>query len=128
MRATKILFVLVASEVDDLIITGTDDDAIAKLKAGLVKRFDIDDSKWEQLASFLGINIKYEHRTGRLEMDVSQKIKTMLDEHKLLHNVKPQDVPITDANIDVPESAASKYTQTDKYIVENYASIIGQTR
>jgi hypothetical protein len=118
-------FVLVASEVDDLIITGTDETAIAKLKAGLVKRFDIDDSKWEQLASFLGINITYDHRTGRLEMDISQKIKTMLDEHKLLHNVKTQDVPITDANLDVPESAAANYTQTDKYIVENYASIIG---
>ena len=118
-------FVLVASEVDDLIITGTDDDAIAALKAGLVKRFAIDDSKWEQLASFLGINISYDLRAGRLEMDISQKVKTMLNEHKLLHNVKPQDVPITDANMDVPESAAAKYTSTDKYIVENYASIVG---
>ena len=37
-------------------------------------------------------------------MDISKKTKTMLDEHKLLHNVKTQDVPITDANMDVPES------------------------
>ena len=68
-------FILVASEVDDLIITGTDSEGIENLKAGLVKRFKIDDTKWEVLNSFLGININYDLRAGRLEMDIKQKIE-----------------------------------------------------
>jgi hypothetical protein len=118
-------FVLIASEVDDLIITGTDKEAIAKLRAGLVKRFKVDDTKWESLSSFLGINIIYNHRIGRMELDVEQKINKLFDDHKLLMNVRSSDVPISDSNLEVPESAAADYNATDKYIVQHYASIVG---
>ena len=66
-------FVLMASEVDDLIITGTGKEAIVKLRAGLVKRFKVDGTKWESPSSFLGIDIKCDHRIGRMELDVEQK-------------------------------------------------------
>ena len=118
-------FVLVASEVDDLIIVGTDTEGVEKLKAGLVERFNIDDTKWEGLSSFLGINIHYDLRAGRLEMDVEQKVEKLLAEHPLLHNIRMHDVPASDSASEVPESAASKYTETDVYIKNNYASIIG---
>jgi hypothetical protein len=118
-------FVLVVSEVDDLIIVGTDTEGVEKLKEGLIERFKIDDTKWEMLSSFLGINILHDVRAGRLEMDVEQKVEKLLAEHSLLHNVRMHDVPASDAASEVPESAALKYTETDIYIKTNYASIIG---
>ena len=98
---------------------------VEKLKAGLVERFNIDDTKWEGLSSFLGINIHNDLRAGRLEMDVEQKVEKLLAEHPLLHNIRMHDVPASDSASEVPESAASKYTETDVYIKNNYASIIG---
>ena len=118
-------FILVASEVDDLIITGTDSAGIKRLKAGLVKRFKIDDTKWDILASFLGININYDVRAGRLEMDIKQKIEKLLTDHPLLHNVRSHDVPASDTAAEVPDSAAASYGETDLYIKNNYASVIG---
>ena len=91
----------------------------------MVERFNIDDTKWEDLSSFLGINIHYDLRAGRLEMDVEQKVEKLLAEHPLLHNIRMHDVPASDSASEVPESAASKYTETDVYIKNNYASIIG---
>ena len=58
-------------------------------------------------------------------MDVEQKVEKLLAEHSLLHHVRMHDVPASDAASEVPESAASKYTETDIYIKNNYASIIG---
>ena len=94
-------------------------------KAGLVERFNIDDTNWEGLSSFLGVNVHYDLRAGRLEMDVEQKVEKLLAEHPLLHNIRMHDVPVSDSASEVPESAASKYTETDIYIKNNYASIIG---
>ena len=118
-------FILVASEVDDLIITGTDTKGIERLKRGLVERFKIDDTKWESLSSFLGININYDVRAGRMEMDIEQKVEKLLTDHPLLHNLRMHDVPSSDTAAEIPESAASKYGETDIYIKNNYASIIG---
>ena len=106
-------FLVGASEVDDLIITGTDKGAIAKLRAGLVQRFKVDDTKWESLSSFLGINIIYNHRIGRMKLDVEQTVSKLFDDHKTLINVRSSDVPISDSNLEVPESAAADYNATD---------------
>ena len=92
-------FILVASEVDDLIITGTDTEGIELLKRGLVERFKIDDTKWESLSSFLGINIDYDVRAGRLEMDIEQKVEKLLTDHPLLHNLRMHDVPSSDTAV-----------------------------
>ena len=108
-----------------MIITGTDKEAITKLRAGLVKRFKVDDTKWESLSSFLGINIIYNHRIGRMGFDVEQKVNKLFDDHKTLINVRSSDVPISDSDLEVPESAAADYNATDKYIVQHYASIVG---
>ena len=67
----------------------------------------------------------YDHKVGRLEMDVATKITSLLATHSILNNVKPQDVPINDASMDIPDSAASNYSDTDRYIVEHYPSIVG---
>ena len=69
-------FILVASEVDDLIITGTNDAQVATWRMSLEKRFGLEKDKWEDVQSFLGINISYDFKVGRFEMDVSPKSYT----------------------------------------------------
>ena len=118
-------FILVASEVDDLIITGTNDEQVATWRKSLEKRFGLEKDKWEDVQSFLGINISYDFKVGRFEMDVSQKVTTLLAAHSILNNVKPQDVPINDASMDIADSAAANYSDTDRYIVDHYPSIVG---
>jgi hypothetical protein len=118
-------FILVASEVDDLIITGTNDSQVATWRKMLEKRFGLEKDKWEDVQSFLGINISYDYKIGRFEMDVASKITSLMATHSVLNNVKPQDVPINDASMDVPDSAASNYSDTDRYIVDHYPSIVG---
>ena len=118
-------FILVVSEVDDLIITGTDTEGIERLKRGLVERFKIDDTKWKSLSSFLGIIINHDVRAGRLEMDIEKKVEKMLDDHPLLHHVRFHDAPASGSASEVPESAASKHTETDLYIKRKIVSIIG---
>ena len=58
-------------------------------------------------------------------MDVSQKVTTLLAAHSILNNVKPQDVPINDASMDISDSAAANYSDTDRYIVNHYPSVVG---
>ena len=118
-------FILLASDVDDLIVTGTDTEGIERLKQGLVDRFKTDDTKWESLASFLGVNINDASRAGRLEMDMKQKDENLLTDHPLLHNLRMHDVLSAGTAAEFPESAASKYGETDIYTKHQYASIIG---
>ena len=49
----------------------------------------------------------------------------MLTDHPLLNNIRLHDVPASDSASEVPDSAASKYGESDIYIKEHYASIIG---
>ena len=98
---------------------------LSLLKRGLVERFKIDDTKWENLSSFLGININYDVRAGRLEMDIEQKAEKMLIDHPVLHNLRMHDVPSSGTAAEIPESAASKHGETDIYIKNSYASMIG---
>ena len=118
-------FILVASEVDDLIITGTNDTQVATWRRKLESRFGLDKDKWEDVQSFLGINISYDVNVGRFEMDVGQKVATLFATHSILKNVRGQDVPINDASMDIPDSAAANYSDTDRYIVDHYPSIVG---
>merc|ERR1712185_796695 len=48
-------FVLLVAEVDDLVITGSDEEKIQAVKRDFVSRYKI--TAWERIASFLGINI-----------------------------------------------------------------------
>jgi hypothetical protein len=66
-------FVLLATEVDDLVITGTDDDAIRALHDALFKAFEI--NTWELINSFLGMLINYNIDQGILEMSMTKKFE-----------------------------------------------------
>ena len=99
-------FILVASEVDDLVVTGTNGEQVATWRKSLEKRVGLEKDIWGDVQSFLGINISYDFKVGRFEMDVSQKITTLLAAHSILNIVKPRDVPINDASMGIADSAA----------------------
>ena len=71
-------WVLLATEVDDLVITGTHNPKIDEIKAYLQKRFKMTD--WDNpINSFLGIRMSYDKEAGRLEMDVEEKVSVPTD-------------------------------------------------
>jgi hypothetical protein len=68
-------------------------DKCGKLKVKLEKEYKI--TQFEELSSFLGINIEHNKQTGILPMDVKAKIDSMFDERPQLnglgHSSKPMD-------------------------------------
>ena len=69
-------FVIIATAVDDLIITGSDTDAIEKLRLALVEKWEI--TQWEKLESYLGMHVEYDMKRGMLEMNMTKKIEDLL--------------------------------------------------
>ena len=119
---------IVASEVDDLVITGDDDVLIARLKAILESQYEI--TEYEDINSFLGINIHYTIDPGgnsELTMDVTNKIESIFKVHAILKPICDMkgDVPINDYALNRPDSDEAKYNPMEKYIAERFASING---
>ena len=118
-------WVIVASEVDDLVITGDDDVLIARFRSILESEYKVTD--YEDINSFLGINIDYNMREHYLTMDVTNKIEGVFKAHAILKPICDMkgDVPINEYAMNRPDSDEAKYTPMDKYIAERYASING---
>ena len=118
-------WVLVASEVDDLLITGTDQTAIDDFKSALVESFKITD--YAPVNSFLGINIHYKPEEGELSMDVTYKIDQMFDvKHTILagHLKGKGDVAFDEAHTNIPDDKEIT-SALDRYILDHYASLNG---
>ena len=61
-----------------------------------------------------------------MEVDVEQKVVNIFYDHKIMNNGLSSDVPISDSNLEVPESAAAGFNATDEYTaVQHYALIAG---
>jgi hypothetical protein len=118
-------FVLVACEVDDLVITGSDNEAVEALRKDLTNKYKI--TAWGPISSFLGINMK--HVDGVLEMDVINKIKDLFKQHGILnstHNIPGRDTPLDDDYTKIPlEPGKVVYSELDKYLEEHFASVVG---
>ena len=123
-RKTNNGWVLVASEVDDLLITGTDQEAIDSFKAALVSEFKITD--YEPVRSFLGINIDYKPEEGELTMDVTYKIDQLFKKHAMLagHLKGKGDVAFDETHANIPDDRELT-SAVDRYILEHYASLNG---
>ena len=74
----------VAVEVDDLIITGDDEDGKEELRTVLTDRFGKTDEDgkryidWESpVASFMGIRIDYNRKAGVMRLDIEKKIDAL---------------------------------------------------
>ena len=65
--------------------------------------------------------MKYDHRIGRRpkELDVEQKVVKLFDDQKIMTNVRSSGVPISDSNLEVPESAAAPTITLPRSILSN---------
>ena len=117
-------WVILCSEVDDLVITGTNNRKIKEVKAFFEKTFKLTD--WDDsINSFLGINISYtDGPDARLEMDVTDKVKKTFEKHPPIKSARPRHFPLP-AKDDKQLMADTKETALQAYIRENYASIVG---
>ena len=116
-------FVLLVAEVDDLVITGTDQGKIDALKADFLKRYKI--TAWERISSFLGINIAYDRQLGVMELDVKAKVDELFKRYPILLDCPTRSTPLS-ASLTSPANAdAYKPNKVDFFIKEHYASIVG---
>ena len=69
---------LIATEVDDLVITGNNDAERESLHVALVKAFNI--TTWENIESFLGMHVEYDRDIGILRMNMIKKIDALFTE------------------------------------------------
>ena len=118
-------FVLLGTEVDDLVITGTDNNMIERLHSALVAAFDM--NTWEDIRSFLGMHIDYSVESGTLEMSMTKKFDTMFDDlhptlgEQINGNAK---IPLKGEYSHILENV-HKVTPLELYVKNNYASIVG---
>ena len=118
-----------ATEVDDLVITGKNLKKIAELRVVLTKHFG-EIKQFEDISSFLGINIAYDQKAGVLSMDVEAKIKALIAHHKLEKSVvDSSEIPFKEKefeNLRDPSGPdLESISADDKYMMLNYRSIVG---
>ena len=118
-------FILMATEVDDLVITGNNDAEREALRLALVKAFKI--TTWEDIESFLGMHVEYERDSGVLKMNMIKKIENLFKEqHSYLGdqingNAK---IPLKGEYLHITNET-HKLSAVESYVKDNYASIIG---
>ena len=127
-------WVVVLTEVDDLVVTGTDDAGIEALRKALVLKFakkddagvpDARSIHWEHIKSFMGIDIKYDIAMGIMSMNVKAKIDGIFEEHKELAKIGMQNTPIrADFRADGVDDT-HKWKDIDVYLRKHYANIVG---
>ena len=123
-------FLIACSEVDDILVTGTDNDAVDQFRQALVTEYEITD--WDPISSFLGININYDLIAGRMCFDVENKIDKLFKQHSVLLTAlelqgksrSKFDTPLLEAHGNIADD--TKLTsEVDRYIQQHYASING---
>ena len=116
-------WVLLATEVDDLVISGTNLKKIDEIKGYLQRRFKMTD--WDNpINSFLGLRLAYDKEAGRLEMDVEEKVLNLFKRHSVLNSCRPRKTPLPPKEISEAEPNHTP-TKLQEYIAANYASIVG---
>jgi hypothetical protein len=123
-------FVLLVTEVDDLIITGTHTAKIASLRKHLEDKWKITD--WDNVSSFMGIDIHYDLKAGELSMNVEAKIDDLFRSHPGLDitSLKKRDSPLPtdDSNkqyINQTSTDSKPLTDNQRYIHDHFASFAG---
>ena len=120
-------YVLIATEVDDCVITGTNTAKIQQIKKHFQDNFKLKD--WDSpIRSFMGINIQYHENieNPRLEMDVEDKIVKLFERHSTLRRVRSKNFPLPPKEeAPTTEFNPENYNYLHKYIHDNYASIVG---
>mmetsp|Transcript_30347 Transcript_30347/g.93930 ORF Transcript_30347/g.93930 Transcript_30347/m.93930 type:complete len:240 (+) Transcript_30347:2104-2823(+) len=109
-------FLLVLSEVDDLVYTG-DKELVQQFEDDLKSKWNISESG--KLKSFLGININYDKdaKDPKIEFDVSEKIKKIFGERDWLKGIGCSSLPMHPTPN--RKTAASCSTKEDYELIYN---------
>ena len=128
-------FVIVLSEVDDLVVTGNDQKMIMEFHESLIAAFASknDDGSvnresiaWEPISSFLGIDILYDRTKGILTMNVKAKIDKLFDDHHPhLSRIGTLGTPVTSDFAHDGFEEDVELTPMEAYLKQHYASIVG---
>ena len=118
-------FTVILAEVDDLIVTGTDQSTIDKLRQHFVDKWKIKD--WDTINSFLGINVNYDQNAGFLSMDVKAKIDDFFKSHSTgFGKLGITNTPYVETMVkEAYNKANHAYSTMEKYLQDNFASIVG---
>ena len=129
--------VIVLTEVDDLVITGSDTDGIMELRAALIAEMATKDRDgipdattihWEPINSFLGIDINYDPAKGIFRMSNRAKVDEIFDspEHKdVLKKIGHASTPMEANFFSQIYDNDTKLSDLDAHLKKHYASIVG---
>ena len=118
-------WVLIGCEVDDLIVTGTNDKKIAELKKVFEGKWGV--KQWGHIHTFLGMRCKYNRGEGGLTIDVKQKIKDMLSRFPELGKLPNKTVPLQPSRVnkELKVGDFKALTAVVDYLIKEYPTIIG---
>ena len=126
-------FVLLVTEVDDLLITGTNQAKIIQLHQALVDKWNVTD--FGPIKSFLGIDVNYniksfedaKSKNPELSMNVKAKVDEIFTKHTELSCLKLHDeaLPSEKALQKFHEAVPESLSGTQIYIRENFPSLVG---
>ena len=103
--------------------SGNHDEQIEKLHLALKEKYGI--SEWGPAESFLGINCKKDLEAGTFEMDVCGKIDAFFAKHPILNQAQTRSTPLSATFEKAVISDTSNFGELDRFIWNNYASVVG---
>ena len=85
-------WLLITLSVDDLLLTGTDEEAKQEVRQVLDTKYNL--GSWDdEVKSFLGMNCTWDEIQGEFHFDVKHKVEKLLQESPLYKQLKPRDAP-----------------------------------
>jgi len=118
-----------AAFVDDIVVTGTDSEMIAKLRETFDSTFKGEGQWDESINSFLGMHIEYDQFAGKLSFSVRSKIEDLFEKFDFLGNPPKKRLgrdlhaPYLPQFEHPPED--DELDEEEMQIKENFASIVG---
>ena len=118
-------WVLIGCEVDDLIVTGTNEPKIAELQTALKDKWNVE--QWGDIRTFLGMRCQYNRSEGGLKLGVEQKIKDMLKRFPELAKLPYKTVPLQppQVNKELKVGDIKPLAPIDEYLIKEHRKIIG---
>ena len=117
-------WVAISVSVDDLLITGTDENKIRDFRKALEDTYG--DCTWnDSCSSFLGIDLKYNPKTGELILSCPGKIKGLFEKFPELNKLNGSRCPYAMKFKTLDDTAENKFTAIQEYIKAHFPNIVG---
>ena len=114
-------FIVVATEVDDLLIIASNQQRIDEFHHYLKQTYQI--TEFGKIDSYFGIRFRHDLDHGTLSMDMTVKIQDFFKKHPKLSTVSLHLSPSPSDDTILDESSPKSDVET--YILDNYRSIVG---